>query len=314
MTAILSLVAPFFAVIACGYAGARLIGEEGQRGINNLVLYFALPVLLFSMMAGSDIAAHFQPDYVTAYIAVSLSLFAATFLLVMAAYRYRRREAAVLAMGSVYSNIGYMGIPMVVVLLGSPASVPLVLSLIIDVAVIVPLASAIVESDRPGREGGLVHGALNALRGVLTNPLIAAAALGAAWSLAELPMPTFLGGFLDLLGAAAAPCALFALGCGLYGKPLGGTLGPAMLISFLKLVIHPVLLWFALTQLWSVDPDWVRPALIAACLPVAVTVYVVARQYDTQVVSTSTTILVSTAFSLFSVTAMLALLEYLPGL
>ncbi|KAA3623077.1 MAG: AEC family transporter [Proteobacteria bacterium] len=314
MLEILSLVIPFFAVIGCGYAGARLIGETGQRGINNLVLYFALPTLLFAMMARSDIGTRFQGDFVTAYTSVSLVLFAVAFATVKLLFRPRRGEAAVHAMGAVYGNTGYMGIPIVVTMLGQSASVPIVVSLIIDLAIMVPLTAAIVESDDPRGNRSVAHGAMSALRGTIRNPLILASALGAAWSLAALPIPVMLGGFLDLLGAAAAPCALFAMGCSLYGKPLGGTLSPALLISVFKLVIHPIVLWFALTWIWTIDPEWTKPALIAASLPVAVTVYVVARQYNTLVVSTSTTILVSTSLSLVSVPVFLLLLDRLPGI
>lgn len=314
MIQILSLVIPFFAVIACGYFGARLIGEQGQRGINNLVLYFALPALLFSLMARADLAERFQVDFVAGYTTVSLVLFALTGLWIKLWLRPRRAETAVYAVASVYGNTGYMGIPIVVVMLGQQATVPTVVALIIDLAVMVPITAAIIESDDPRSNKGVMHGAWSALRGTARNPLIIASALGAAWSLASLPIPVMLGGFLDLLGAAAAPCALFAMGCSLYGKPLGGTLSPALFLSAAKLVIHPLALWFALTQVWQVDPEWVRPALIASSLPVAVTVYVIARQYGTLVISTSTTILVSTALSLLTVPTLLLLLDRLPGL
>lgn len=314
MIQVLSLVIPFFAVIGCGYAGARLVGEEGQRGINNLVLYFALPALLFSTMARSDLAARFEADFVTAYTVVSVLLFAVAFLVVRVTFSLGRGEAAIQAMGSVYGNTGYMGLPIVVVMLGQPASVPVVLSLIIDLAVMVPLTAAIVESGDPRSGRGVVHGAAAALTANLRNPLIVAAAAGAAWSLLELPMPGMLDGFLDLLGAAAAPCALFAMGSSLYGRALGGTVAPALVISAFKLVAHPLLLYLAMTRVWHIDPDWTRPVLIAASLPVAVTVYVVARQYRTEVLSTSTTILVSTFLSLLTVPLALLVIERLPGL
>ena len=143
MLEVLSLVVPFFAVIGCGYGGARLIGEAGQHGMNNLVLYFALPTLLFSMMARSQLATHFQADFVAAYTIVSLSLFAVTFMIVRLIVTRRRAEAAIYAMGSVYGNTGYMGIPIVAVMLGQTASVPVVISLIIDLAVMVPITWAL---------------------------------------------------------------------------------------------------------------------------------------------------------------------------
>ncbi len=312
MLDILSLVVPFFAVIGCGYAGARVIGESGQQGLNNFVLYFSLPALLFAMMARSNLADRFQWDFIEAYTAVSLTLFIATFVLVRSLLGTRRRATAIHAMSAVYGNTGYMGLPIVVVMLGQGASVPVVMSLIIDLSVMVPLTAALIESDSARSDRGVWHGAATAFLSTLRNPLIIASAAGAAWSLLELPLPGMLNGFLDLIGAAAAPCALFAMGCSLYGKPVGGTLGIALLISLLKLVGHPLLLWVAGVWIWSIDPLWLKPALIAACLPVAVTVYVVARQYDTTVVGASTNILVSTALSLLTVPLFLGLLDGLP--
>jgi predicted permease len=314
MFEVLSLVVPFFAVIGCGYGGARLIGESGQRGMNNLVLYFALPTLLFSMMARSELAARFQADFVAAYTLVSLSLFAVAYALVKLTITRKRREAAIHAMGSVYGNTGYMGIPIVAIMLGQSASVPVVITLIIDLAVMVPITTALIESDDPRGNRGVLQGAAKAFTGTIRNPLIIASSLGAVWSLAQLPIPRMFDGFLNLMGSAAAPCALFAMGSSLYGKPIGATISSAGLISALKLIVHPLLLWLALTQLFHIDPSWAKPALIASCLPVAVTVYVVARSHRTLAVASSTTILVSTACSLVTVPVFLLLMDHLPGL
>ncbi len=309
MLDILSLVIPFFAVISCGYFGAKLVGEAGQQGINNLVLYFALPTLLFSLMARSDLAERFEPDFVAAYTSVSLVLFTAAFIFVKLTYRLGRQEAAIYAMGSVYGNTGYMGIPIIVIMLGHAASIPVVITLIIDLAVMVPLVSAIVESGSRSSGKNPLHGAFIALFATIRNPLIIAAGLGAAWSITGPGIPPVLDGFLELLGSAAAPCALFALGSSLYGKPLGHAISPALFISFLKLIVHPIAIWIAMMLIWKIDPSWVHPALIAASLPVAVTVYVVARQYQTLVIGTSTTILFSTTLSLVSVPLIMLAIE-----
>lgn len=312
MLEILFLVIPFFAVIGGGYLGARLIGREGQEGINTFVVYFALPVLLFSVMAKSNIAERFQSDFVTAYAAVSISLFVITLVILKGLFGMPRRELAVQALASVYGNTGYMGIPIIVVMLGQAASVPVVIALLTDIILMIPIAAAIVESDRKPEDtdkGGLVHGAINTIAGTLKNPLVVAAGLGICWSLLAIPVPEVLNGFLDLLGAAAAPCALFALGSSLYGKPLGHNIAPGLLLSVFKLVAHPILLFVAMSLIWQVDPAWIKPAVIAAGLPVAVTVFVVARQYNAAVTQTSSTILISTAISLASVPLLIAILE-----
>lgn len=310
MFEILSLVLPFFAVIGCGYFGARLINETQQDGINNLVLYFALPVLIFSLMARSEIASRFQPDFVSAYLAVSLLLFVLAFLLIRMVYQSSRSDTAIFAMGAIYGNTGYMGIPIIVISLGNEASVPVVISLILDVMIMIPVSVAVLESGRGDVKGSLLNGVVKALIATFRNPLIIAALLGIVWSISELPMPVMLDGFLNLLGAAAAPCALFALGASLYGKPIGSTLSPSLLVSGFKLVVHPLLLWYAMTQIWHIDPAWAHPALLGAAMPVAATVYVVARQYHTMITGASTAILVSTGLSLVSYPAVIIILEH----
>lgn len=302
---------PFFAVIGCGYIGARLIGESGQQGLNLFVVHFALPALLFSLMARGQLASHFAADFIVAYISTSLVLFALAGFVLHAIYRRHRRETAILAMGSVYGNIGYMGIPIVSMILGPEASVPAVIALIIDVMVIIPLASAIIVSGSEHASGGVARAALNAFIATAKSPFIIAAFLGAGWSLGGLPMPGMVDRFLDILAAAAAPCALFALGSSLYGKPMGANFAPALSVSLFKLVIHPAVLFISLTMIFSVDPEWARPAVVAASLPVALTVYIVARQYQVLVVGASTSILLSTALSLVSVPLTLLILSRL---
>ena len=310
MFEIISLIVPFFAVIGCGYFGARLIPESQQDGINNLVLYFALPVLIFSLMAQSNIADQFELAFVPAYTIVSIFLFCLAFWLVRALYGLHRGDRAIYALGAVYGNTGYMGIPVIVVLLGESASVPVVISLMIDLIIIIPLAAAVIESS--GRQqGNLVHGAMATLLATLRNPLVLASVLGVAWSMLELPIPAMMNGFMDLMGAAAVPCALFAMGASLHGKPLGGAVSPALLISVLKLIIHPLLLWIMMTRIMDIDPDWARPALLAASMPMAATIYVLARQYQTRVVGASTAVLISTGLSLLTFPTLMLMLDHL---
>ena len=203
MLEIISLVIPFFAVIGCGYFGARLIGEAGLEGISNLVLYFALPVLIFGLMARSNLADRFPPDFVAAYLTVSILLFGLALITIKRLYQLNRAESAIGAMGAIYGNTGYMGVPILVIAMGHAASIPAVISLVLDVAVMIPLAAAVVESGDNSGGRSLLLGAKRAFLATFQNPLILAAMLGGLWSLSGLAMPVMMNGFLDLLGAAA---------------------------------------------------------------------------------------------------------------
>ena len=180
MFELFSLIIPFFAVIGCGYVGAKLIGEEGQQGLNLFVVHFALPALLFSLMARGELATHFEGQFVTAYTSTSVVLVIFAFVIFRGIYRRHRRETAILAMGTVYGNIGYMGIPVITLILGPKASVPAVIALIIDVMIIVPLMSAIVVSGSVNNTRNVFQAAADSFIATSKSPIIVAAFLGAA--------------------------------------------------------------------------------------------------------------------------------------
>jgi len=58
MAEILNVIVPVFFLIACGYAAAKagLIGREGAKGLNDFVLYFCVPPLLFRTMQSVDVS------------------------------------------------------------------------------------------------------------------------------------------------------------------------------------------------------------------------------------------------------------------
>ena len=132
---------------------------------------------------------------------------------------------------------------------------------------------------------------------------------GLAASTIRLDTPNPLDNFLDLLGGTAGPCALFALGATLAGRTVSGGAVEVSYMTFMKLALHPAALFFTTTRLFDVQPLWATAALLGAALPIAANVFIVARQYDVYVVRASSAILVSTAVSMISVSALLLVLH-----
>lgn len=77
MLTILNVTIPFFAVIGCGYLAGMLgiLSQPGRAGLNGFVFYFALPVLLFSVMAEARFDQGFEWKLLLAWCLVSTSLF-----------------------------------------------------------------------------------------------------------------------------------------------------------------------------------------------------------------------------------------------
>ena len=312
MQSILNTALPFFALIFCGYGAGRLklLTETAAAGVNTFVFYFALPAFLFGLMSSSPIAEVVNGRFIGAYATASLTVFALAALGGRLLFGVGRGEAAVQGLAAVLPNTGYMGLPLISAVFGREAAIPLVVGLTLDGILLIPLGIIIIESDK-GRAEGLLQTALTTLASLTRNPLIISIFAGLAFSATGLGTPTPLTNFLDLLGAAAGPCALFALGATLAARA-GDRLGGAAEVSYMtlaKLLVHPSVLWLTATVLFDVDPVWATSALLGAALPVAANVFIVARQYDVYVARTSSAILVSTAVSMISVSALLLLLS-----
>lgn len=310
MQSILNNALPFFALIFCGYAAGRLnlLTATAAAGVNTFVFYFALPAFLFSLMSSSPIAEVLNVPFIGAYVLASLAVFGLAITGGRLLFEVGRGEAAIQGLAAVLPNTGYMGIPLAVAVFGREAAVPLVVGLTLDGILLIPLGILLIESDK-GKDESPLRTALATFLNLVRNPLIVSIFAGLAVSAAGLAPPTPLNNFLDLLGGAAGPCALFALGATLAARSVAGGAAEIAYMTALKLFVHPAALLLTTAVIFDVDPLWASAALLGAALPVAANVFIVARQYDVYVTRASGAVLVSTAVSMVTVSALLLVLQ-----
>ena len=310
MQSILNNALPFFALIFCGYAAGRLnlLTATAAAGVNTFVFYFALPAFLFSLMSSSPIAEVLNGPFIGAYVLASLAVFGLAVTGGRLLFDVGRGEAAIQGLAAVLPNTGYMGIPLAVAVFGREAAVPLVVGLTLDGILLIPLGILLIESGK-GRDESPLRTALATFPNLARNPLIVSIFAGLAVSATGLAPPTPLNNFLDLLGGAAGPCALFALGATLAARSVAGGAAEIGYMTALKLFVHPAALLLTTAVIFDVDPLWTSAALLGAALPVAANVFVVARQYDVYVTRASGAVLVSTAVSMVTVSALLLVLD-----
>ena len=304
MLPILLKTLPFFALIGIGWLAGRtrFFPEEATGWLTKFVFYFALSAMLFRFAATLPVGAIFDLDFALAY----LSACVVVYVLAMAVAFARRlplTEAAMEAQCAVIGNTGFLGVPMLVMLMGPGAAGPVLMMLTIDLIVFSSLITLIVTGARQGRVSAAFLGQL--LLGLLKNPMIVSIAAGLAWSASGLPLPEPAVEFLTLLGAAATPGALFAIGASLAGRS-AERLSVAVWLSFAKLVLHPAAVAFAALVVFPVDRGAAGVMIAAAALPVAGNVYILARHYGVAPQRVSASILVSTAASVLTVSAVIA--------
>lgn len=307
MEAVTHVALPIFALIGGGYAARRagVIEEAGGVGLNVFVYYFALPSLLFVRLADTSILGLVDWRLLAAWYgggAVVVLMLLAGWLLLP-----RRRGAfGVRLLAATFGNVGYMGLPLALTALGREATLPAVLIVVADAVVTVSLGVALIEAGRGGpRRWGAVARTIAA--GLAGNPLVLAGLAGALISAAGVLLPGPLRALGELLGAAALPSALFALGASLVGRLGGVATREVALLVALKLAAHPLAVG-AVASLLGVAPAWAKVAVLQASLPTAATVFVIAQRYGLDVEVVSGAILLSTVASVITVSALLALL------
>jgi malonate transporter len=303
---------PFFALIALGYQACRtgFFTAEAAAYLTKFVFYFALSAMLFRFSANLSLSEIFDWWFVAAYLWGCFVVY----LLATGVAILRRRpiaEAAVEAQCAVIGNTGFLGVPMLVVLLGEAAAGPVLMVLALDLIVFSTLIVILVTGSR---EGQVTYRTLrNVGLGLLKNPMIMSITLGLIWSSTGWTVPGPVNEFLGILGAAATPGALFAIGASLAGKS-AERLSVAGWLSFCKLVLHPAAVAVAALWLFPVDTFDAAVMIAAASLPVAGNVYILAQHYGVAPQRVSASILISTAVSILTVSAVIAWVAEMAGI
>jgi malonate transporter len=181
MLAIFLKTLPFFGLIALGYwAGrTRFFTEEATAYLTKFVFYFALSAMLFRFSANLSLAEVFSWRFVSAYLWAT----AVVYLVVTAVALLRRvplEQAAVEAQCGVIGNVGFLGVPMLVLLMGDAAIGPVMLVLAVDLLFFGSLIVILITGSRDGRMSFAIFGTIG--KGLITNPMIVSIGLGFIWS------------------------------------------------------------------------------------------------------------------------------------
>ena len=299
MLAIFLKTLPFFALIGLGYwAGrTRFFSAEATAYLTKFVFYFALSAMLFRFSANLSLAELWDTRLFAAY------LWGTAFVYGIATIAGFLRgldipTTAIEAQCAVIGNAGFLGVPMLTLLLGPEAIGPVLLALSIDLIIFSSLIVILITGSRDGQVS--LRMLRNIALGLIKNPMIVAISLGFLWSGLHIPIPDPMNDFLAILGGAATPGALFAIGASLaFTAP--DNLPVAGWLTFCKLVLHPLFVGFAALYLFGVDPFKAGVIIAVAALPVAGNVYMLAQHYGVAPVRVSTAILASTALSIFTV-------------
>lgn len=318
MLRIFEVTFPFFGLVGLGWLAARRgwLPLEAIPGLNRFVLYFALPCMLFRFAAATPVARLFDPAVFGSWLLCALLLVA------LAAGLARRRglgwnDAAFGALVTAFPNSGFMGVPLLVDLLGERAAAPAIASMVIDMVITSSLCIGLSRLGERGDKGGAGVGAAmrGALKGMALNPLPWAISAGCVVSALGWVLPPLLAKPVAMLAGAASPTALFVLGAmlarGRAPAAAGGRSDMPLLVA-LKLLVHPLLVLLAVRCAAAlglpVDPFAAMVLVLVAALPSAGNVPMLAERFGADAARTARVVLWTTVVAFGSFMAAVRLL------
>lgn len=309
MSSIVTVAFPVFAVIAAGLIAGRLklASAEDCDALNRFVFRFGFPAALFALMSGASGLAGADARLALAYGASAMTIIAAAYLVGRKFFALDPETAGAHAFASTIGNAVFLGLPIALAIEGWAR--PFVTLMLVEGIVVIGVGAALMS---PRDAAGV--SAARRLAGFVTrplkNPLVAAALAGFLFASLGLALPGPVRTFLDLGARAAGPVALFSLGLFFATRrlpPIGATFGKSLAIAALKMLMLPALSFALALPLHVDDPSYLGALALFTVTPTAVGAFVMASQYGRYVDETAAAIAVTTALSVVSISAVLAL-------
>lgn len=258
-------------VLGAGVAAsrARLVGDRHTDRLTTFAFYVALPALVFTSTASRSLGAVFDPRLVVGVWAVLVCVAAVGWVVHGRSSDATRSVAAV---QSYHCNLGFLGLPITAATFGGVVTAKASLVLGVGALTQVPLTVLLL---------GLVNDASadlrGELRGVVTNPVIAALAAGLGCSAAGVEVPAAASTALGAVSKLALPAALFAVGASLSLDREALDLPTVGSVVFLKMVLMPAVALGAFTLL-SAPASTTRAGVVMLAMPTAISTFVYATE------------------------------------
>jgi malonate transporter and related proteins len=340
---------PFFALVLLGYIATRrkLMPVSAIPGLNTFVLFFALPCMLFRFGSSTPIAQLLDASVFIVYLPCALIMVGLTIALTHSRTT-NWNNASMGALVAAFPNTGFMGVPMLVALLGATVAGPAIITIVIDLVVTTSLCIALSRLDSADEHGARVA-LKKALVGMASNPMPWAILLGTAFSAMNLELLGPVAKTVELLGNAASPAALFTIGAVMARSAMlsrtstehdfpdtgphteqratqkvplrkarrstrGSSRGPSdfWMIALLKLFLHPLLVLLvggsAIQLGLPLNHFALTVIVLVAALPSASNVALLAERYGADTARIAHIILVSTLLAFLTFSGAAALL------
>ncbi|MET0679184.1 MAG: AEC family transporter [Bradyrhizobium sp.] len=306
MSTIINIVGPAFGIILVGFLSGRFdfLGKDAAAALNRFVFYFALPPALFVVTARAPVELIFNWPFALVFTGAALVTLLVAVIFGRLWFGHAFESLTVVGLSAAFGNVFTMGLPLLLTAFGPDGALPAIVASLINTFVFIAGGVATLEMARAA-QGSRLRVLARSFVTVFRNPLVISPLLGMAMAAFAVPLPKAVGNFLDLMAAPVAPVTLFCLGLSLIGRSVQGNWREILWLAGLKNMLNPLLTCLLVTYVLPLDPLWSKAVILLSAMPIGTNPYIIAQQYDVQVQTVSSAVVVSTALSVMTVSGLM---------
>ncbi|MDD7024380.1 MAG: AEC family transporter [Oscillospiraceae bacterium] len=304
----LNATVPIFLTMVIGIFMRKsgIFTDEVTERLNKFVFTAGIPALLFQDISGADVRQVWDTGFVVFCFLVTLIS-----ILAVSAGSFFLKDRSIqgeVVQASYRSSAAILGIAFIQNIYGNSGMAPLMI--IGTVPLYNVMAVIVLSLLKPGQKKMDRELMKKTLKGIVTNPIILGIAFGLLWSCLHIPQPVILQKTIKNVAVLATPLGLMSMGASFDLKKACGRIRPALVCSFIKLV------GFAAVFLPAAVAFGYREERLVAILVMlgsatTVSSYIMAKNMGHEGTVTSSTVMLSTCLSAFTLTGWLYLLKCL---
>ena len=308
---VVEIILPIFGLLMVGYVTASVgwFDQVAIRGLTRFVFDFAVPMLLLRTISTATLPDVIPWDYLASYYLGTFIILLSGFGITRLLWQRTFSQQVINAFSSSFSNTVLLGIPIILLTFGDRAVLPLFIIIGTHGIIMVPLFTIMLEMGKSGR-APIKTVIVRTSYGLITNPLIIGLLSGLACNLFGIALWKPLDEMAKLLANSVTSCALFALGATLASFRKNIPWQEVPMIVILKTILHPVVVWGLATLVFGVkEAIWIQVLVLLAAQPTGVNPFLFASRYNVGQLVSSGAAFISTIFSIFTLSALLAFFQ-----
>ena len=291
-------------ILALGYicAKIKLVGPEFNKGLSKMVMNVFLAGTILSSVINKDLGlTRGDMLFGIAMLSIAQLICLAVGYMTPTAMRIKNGDKGMYRLVTSFSNLGFMGVPIISAVYGENAIFFASLGNIPFNILLYTVGVIFLQS-------GSDSGEKINIKSMINVPVIATLAATVIFFF-EIPMPVIIEDAAGMLSDACIPLSMMCIGLSLGNVSIKDAfIHPRLYgLNFMRLVAAPVLVWLVLRFFIS-DTVMLGSIVIIAACPSAVVCAILGMDYGRDGIEASEAIFLGTVLSMFTIPVLIPLL------